>query len=125
MTTQLSFIASNLDHYHFNTDEARALKREIQHWTTLPMNEQNAYAAEHRLLSRFQRMFVNNPYLEQKGLVWNADITGAAADAYFTKKKWLCQSFAGGSAAGICPGELADRPGCRSAGERTASTGQS
>ena len=83
MSEKLAFIASNLDCYHFRTDGARALKREIQAWSVLPKAEQPAAARNQKLQERFDSMFANNPFLEWHGFVPEAEITGAAAEAYY------------------------------------------
>jgi hypothetical protein len=96
MNETLWWISRHLDDYHFNSDRARALKREIQQWTTQSRQEQEETGD--KLLRRFRTLFANNPFLEQNGLVgdgrqesgsfaeeqgWSGEITGASADAYF------------------------------------------
>lgn len=91
MYDTLLYAATHLDNYHFHTDEARALKRELQLWTTLPSEEQEAVAEDSRLLERFRALFPNNPFLEQKVFVpapgmddgVSRAITGAGAEGYF------------------------------------------
>ena len=91
MYETLLYIATHLDHYHFHTDRARLLKRELQQWTTLPHEKQEEAAQEQRLLQRFRLLFANNPFLERKVCVANcaekdasrSEITGAAAEGYF------------------------------------------
>jgi hypothetical protein len=96
MNETLWWISRHLDDYHFNSDRARSLKREIQQWTTGSRQEQEETGD--KLLRRFRTLFANNPFLEQNGLVGDGrqesgsfaeeqglsgEITGASADAYF------------------------------------------
>jgi hypothetical protein len=94
MNEKLWWISRHLEHYHFNSNRARALKRDIQQWTTRPTEEQEQTGDQ--LAQRFDALFCNNPFLEQNGLVQQSDreegsragalvgdITGASADAYF------------------------------------------
>lgn len=106
MNQTLWWIATHLDNYHFNTDRARRLKRNIQVWTTLSEPEQETQ--ERLLLRQFSQLFANNPWLEQNKLVTDervdaqtlssgvslpvrcGEITGASTDAYFIKgKHWM------------------------------------
>ena len=94
MRDRLLYISSHLDCYYFNTEQARTLKRDLQYWSTLSPKAQERRA--NSLFSRFQKLFANNPLLEQMGFVSNettasnypGDITGAAVEAYFTTQ-WL------------------------------------
>ncbi len=93
MNDTLLWISRHLDLYHFHTDRARELKRDIDAWSCLPRREQEETAAA--LLKRFEAAFSNNPYVEQRGLVPDGrcsgkpgfelpgEITGASAQAYF------------------------------------------
>lgn len=91
MQGALQYIATHLDYYSFNTDEARKLKRDIQQWTVLPAQEQAEAAEKQNLLPRFRSMFANNPFLEQKGFVsdentktaYPGGVTGIAAEGFF------------------------------------------
>lgn len=66
MDEKLLYISTHLNYYSFNSDEARELKREIEHWTVLTNAEQEEYAEKRKLLQRFDSMFDNNPFIEQK-----------------------------------------------------------
>lgn len=100
MYETLLYIATHLDYYVFHTDRARALKRELERWSTLPLAEQKDVGRVTHLINQFKSMFSNNPFLEQNGFLSGthhptehpADITGLSAEAYFTED-WKPQTF--------------------------------